>query len=39
MRTLDTMKLAGDDHGVILIDRIDASKVFIYECYGRETSW
>lgn len=29
----------GDNHGVILVDGIDASKVSVCECYGRETSW
>ena len=28
----------GDNHGIVLVDRIDASKVSIYECCGMETT-
>ena len=27
-----------DDHGVILVDGIDAFEVFVSECYGKEAS-
>ena len=29
----------GDDHGVILVDGVDAFEVFVNECHRRKTSW
>jgi len=29
----------GDNHGIVLVDRVDAFKVSIDESDGRQTSW
>jgi len=29
----------GDNHGVILVDGVDAFEVFVGKCDGRESSW